>query len=238
MDVKQADAKQVDAKQDLTLPGLLHDLNNVFQTLVDAADLLSGDPQWAHLSSAILRSVERGQRLTSSLESGRGTSASVGHIVAHAISFVEDSMVGAVIKHPLRLSCEVESGIELRRAWAWERVLINLFLNARRAMPKGGCIHVGARRWGGRIEIVVRDEGSGIPTELLDTLFEPHVSGSGSSGLGLHIVATIVHQDGGSIRAANLEDRKGAEFLITLPMSAAVFSRAGDTKMLASASAI
>jgi signal transduction histidine kinase len=220
------------SQQDLTLPGLLHDLNNVFQSLVDAADLLSGDPQWQHLSSAILRSVERGQRITSSLEAGRGTSASFGHIVAHAISFVEDSMMGSVIKHPLRFSCDVEPGIELRRAWAWERVLINLFLNARRAMPKGGCIYVGARRWGGRIEIVVRDEGSGIAPELLDTLFEPHVSGNGSSGLGLHIVATIVHQDGGSIRAVNLEGGKGAEFTITLPMSAAVFVRPADSKSL------
>ena len=35
-------------EEDLTLSGLLHDLNNVFQTMVDAADLLSGDAQWQH----------------------------------------------------------------------------------------------------------------------------------------------------------------------------------------------
>jgi len=197
----------------------------VFQTMVDAADLLSGDPQWQHLSSAILRSVERGQRITSSLESGRGTSASFGHIVAHAISFVEDSMVGSVIKHPLRFNCEVEPGIELRRAWAWERVLINLFINSRRAMPEGGSIHVRAKRTEGGIEIAVRDQGSGIAPELLDTLFEPHVSGSSSSGLGLHIVATIVGQDAGSVRAFNVHGGKGAEFVITLPASAAVASK-------------
>src|SRR5258708_6630458 len=139
-------------------------------------------------------------------------------------------MVGSAKKSPLRFSCDVESGIELRRAWAWERVLINLFLNARRAMPKGGCIHVSARRTGGKIEIVIRDEGSGIAPELLDTLFEPHVSGSGSSGLGLHIVATIVRQDGGSVRAANVAGGKGAEFRITLPASASVFLRAPDPK--------
>ena len=213
------------APKDLTLPGLLHDLNNVFQSLVDAADLLAGDPKWHYLSSTILRGIERGQRITSSLESGRGASASFAHIVAHAVSFVEDSSIGSVQKTPVRFHCEVEPGIELRHAWAWERVLINLFLNSRRAMPQGGSIHVGAKRVNGHIEILVRDDGSGIAPDLLATLFEPYVSGSGSSGLGLHIVETIVRQDGGSIRASNVPGGKGAEFLITLPQSAAVSGR-------------
>jgi len=222
--------------KDLSLPGLVHDLNNVFQNLVDAADRLAGDPKWHHISSAILRGVEHGQRITASLESGSGTSASFTHIVAHAVSFVEDSSVGSAQKTPLRFSYEVEPGIELRRAWAWERVLINLFLNARRAMPQGGSIHVAAKRVNGRIEILVRDEGSGIALELLETLFEPHVSGSGSSGLGLHIVETIVRQDGGSIRASNVAGGKGAEFLITLPASAAVSARPAEAQALASVS--
>ena len=41
---------------DLTVPCLVHDLNNVFQTLVEAADLLSEDPRWAPVSAAMLRS--------------------------------------------------------------------------------------------------------------------------------------------------------------------------------------
>jgi signal transduction histidine kinase len=222
--------------KDLTLPGLLHDLNNVFQTMVDAADLLSGDLRWRHLSSAILRSVERGQRLTASLESGRGASASIEDLVAHAISFVEDSTVAAGNKFALEFTCDLEPGIELRRAWAWERVLINLFINSRRAMTEGGSIHVRAKRTEGWIEIAVRDQGSGIAPELLDTLFEPHVSGSSSSGLGLHIVATIVGQDGGSVRAFNVPDGRGAEFVITLPASAAVAIRPPVSKELASVS--
>jgi two-component system C4-dicarboxylate transport sensor histidine kinase DctB len=78
-----------------------------------------------------------------------------------------------------------------------------------RAMPAGGTIQVRARRVNGQIEIVVRDEGSGIAPEVLDHLFLPHVS-TGSSGLGLHIVETIVKQDGGSVYAANRSDTHGA----------------------------
>jgi signal transduction histidine kinase len=66
------------------------------------------------------------------------------------------------------------------------------------------------------IEIVVRDEGRGIAPEILPEIFRPHVSTRGS-GLGLHIVETIVKQDGGKVSAPNGGDGRGAEFTITLP---------------------
>lgn len=198
---------------DLTLPCLVHDLNNVFQTLIEAADLLSADARWEPLSSAILRCVERGRNIAASIESTEETAASLEAILNNAVSFVQDSLIGG--RGPrIVFQSEIEPGIELRRNWAWERVLINLFSNAVRAMPNGGVIFVHACRRAGEIEIVVRDEGPGIAPEILDTVFQPHVSTSGS-GLGLHIVETIVQQDHGSVKAANRAG--GAEFTITIP---------------------
>lgn len=197
---------------DLTLPGLVHDLNNVFQTLIEAADLLSADSRWASLSGAILRCVERGRSIAASIESTEETAAPLETILNNAISFVQDSMIGGGPR--IVFQCDLEPAIELRRNWAWERVLINLFSNAVRAMPNGGIIFVHAARRAGQIEIVVRDEGPGIAPEILDTVFQPHVSTSGS-GLGLHIVETIVQQDHGSVKAANRAG--GAEFTITVP---------------------
>jgi signal transduction histidine kinase len=216
-------------EQDLTLPGLVHDLNNVFQALVDAADLLASQPECEKVSASILRSVERGRHITASIANG-GASVTFEKVLAGAIAFVEDSAPGGK-RTDIRFVCEVDSSIELRRGWAWERVLINLFLNSRRAMPDGGAIHIRARRKGRHIEISVADDGSGIDPAILDTIFEPRVSGHGSSGLGLHIVRTIVSQDGGSVRAVRLE--KGTQFVMTLPASAAVepqsrMARAGD----------
>ncbi len=206
-------------REDLTISGLVHDLNNVFQTLVDAADLLAGDPRYAKLSAAILRSVERGKNIAAGLQAGTGEDTPFEQILANAIAFVEDSLEAG--RGPeIRFVHDVEPGIKLGGHWAWERVLINLFLNAMRAMPAGGTIQVLARRTGGQVEIVVRDEGSGIAPGLLEHLFLPHVttgSSGGSSGLGLHIVETIVKQNGGYVRAANRSDAHGAEFSITLP---------------------
>jgi signal transduction histidine kinase len=200
---------------DLTLPCLVHDLNNVFQTLVEAADLLSDDPRYAAVSAAILRSIERGKSITSSIRSSEETPAAFETILDNAISFVEDSMISG--RGPrIRFIREIDPGIELRRTWAWERVLINLFSNAVRAMPEGGVIYIKARRTEREIEIVVRDEGPGIAIEILKDVFKPHVSTHGS-GLGLHIVETIVKQDDGEVRAVNRPDGRGAEFTIRVP---------------------
>jgi signal transduction histidine kinase len=201
---------------DLTLPCLVHDLNNVFQTLVEAADLLSVDPQWAPVSAVILRSIERGKGITDSMQQVEQPPAPFETILNNAIGFTEDSLIGG--RGPeVRFVCEVEPGIELRRTWAWERVLINLFSNAVRAMPDGGTIYVSACIGDGHAEIVVRDEGGGIAPEILADLFRPHVSTKPRGGLGLHIVETIVKQDDGEVRASNRADGRGAEFRITIP---------------------
>src|ERR1700680_230704 len=152
-------ARLVEA-DDLTLAGLVHDLNNVFQTLLEAADLLSTDPRWVPLSAVIARSVERGRTIAASMQTGEHPSASFDTVVRNAIAFMEDSIL-AGRKPEIRFTCEIEPGIELRRIWAWERVLINLFSNAVRAMPRGGLIHVRALQHGQDIQIVGRDEGPG-----------------------------------------------------------------------------
>jgi signal transduction histidine kinase len=212
---------------DLTLSCLIHDLNNVFQTLFEAADLLSADPRWASLSAAIVRSIERGKGITSSLQATENSgAASLETILDNAIAFVEDSLIGRR-GHKILFDCEVEPGMELRRNSAWERVLFNLFWNAVRAMPKGGVIHVAARRRADQLEIVVRDDGPGIPLEILDRVFEPRVSTKSSGGLGLHIVETIVKEAEGEVRVAN-HPAGGAEFTITIPLQQAPLAIAAE----------
>jgi len=200
---------------DLALPGLIHDLHNVFQTLLDGADALSGDPRWAHLSAAIFRSIERGREITLSMQAIDQPSAPFETVLENARSLVEDSMMSRR-DAKIQFDCRIEPALILRNAWAWERVLINLFCNAVQAMPRGGTIFVSACRKNGAIQIVVADEGCGIAPELLAVIFDPRVSSKPSGGLGLHIVYSIVKQEAGEVRAAN-RDGCGAEFTIILP---------------------
>lgn len=210
----------MDPLLDLALPGLIHDLNNVFQTLMDAADTLSGDPRWTHLSSAIFRSVERGREITQSMQAIDQPSAPFATVLENARTLVEDSMMSRP-GPKIQFDCRFEPELVLRHAWAWERVLINLFCNAVQAMPQGGTIFVDARRQHNDIQIVVADEGSGIAPELLAVIFDPRVSTKTLGGLGLHVVHSIVKQEAGEVRAAN-RDGRGAEFTITLPVQPVV----------------
>jgi signal transduction histidine kinase len=210
----------MDPLLDLALPGLIHDLNNVFQTLMDAADSLSGDPRWVHLSAAIFRSVERGREITQSMQAIDQPSLPFETVLANARTLVEDSMMSRP-GPKIQFDCRIEPDLMLRHAWAWERVLINLFCNAVQAMPQGGTIFVEARRKHNDIQIVVTDEGSGIAPELLAVIFDPRVSTKTLGGLGLHVVRSIVKQEAGEVRAAN-RDGRGAEFTITLPAQPAV----------------
>ncbi len=202
-----------DPKPDLTLRGLIHDLNNVFQTLIDSADRLSEDPKWRDLSQSVMRNIERGIRISRSMEGSESPGAHFEAILDRAIAFVEDSRPSSGIQFKRR----VDGELWLRRSWAWERVLINLFLNSARAMPRGGMIEVDANRSPENVRIAIRDTGSGIPPEMLGQLFLPNVSTKETGGLGLHVVETIVRQDGGSVTARNRADGPGAEFLIQLP---------------------
>ena len=215
---------------DLTLPCVVHDLNNVFQALLSAADALSEDPQWQGVSAAILRSVERCQEITASLVTAAQPPAELAVVVENAIALAKDSMIAG--RGPaMKFVSEVEPGLVLPQAWAWERVLINLLLNAVHAMPQGGTATVRARQAEGRMEIVVTDEGTGIAPELLAAIFEPHVTTRATQqseaaaaskqgrGLGLHIVHTIVTEQRGQVRVANRPEG-GAEFTITIPDAA------------------
>jgi signal transduction histidine kinase len=100
-----------------------------------------------------------------------------------------------------------------------KQVVLNLLLNARDAMPRGGTISVGARAEGGNVTIRVDDTGVGIPPGHIDRVFDAffttkkEVSGV---GLGLSVTHGIVHQHGGTITVASAVG-KGTRFTITLP---------------------
>ncbi len=208
------------ALPDLTTQCLIHDLNNIFQTLMEAADLLSEDPGWEPLSAAIFRSIERGKDITLSMQTANHVPAPLETILEKAVTFVQDSV--ALHHGPqVGFTCDIEPGIVLRHPWGWERVLLNLFLNSVHAMPRGGTISVRARRTDREFEIVVADDGRGIAPDLLPRIFQPNGSTKIGGGLGLHIVNSIVTSEDGTVRAANRETG-GAEFTITVPAGSPV----------------
>ena len=210
--------------EDLTLAGFVHDLNNIFQNLVEVADVLSQDPQNEYLAAALLRSVERGRDITLAITAAQEDPAPLMTVVNRAQGWVEDALISRR-STAIRFLCDLEAGLEVQRSRSFERVLINLFSNSVRAMPSGGTIAITAHRQSGRLCICIADDGPGIPPKLLPDIFRPDVSTRTGSGLGLHIVETLVREAQGEIRAAN-RSQGGAEFTILLPGHPALLRRA------------
>jgi len=206
---------------DLTLHGLVHDLNNVFETIQDAASLLGQDAKYSRLSASLERSVRRGQRILSSYLEQSQASLDLEGILEDACEFARD-FLHAVKGPKLEFVSKIESGIRVPgNSYAWERVFANLFLNAAQAMGENdGTVEITAARAMSGIEITVADDGPGISPKILPNIFEPGFSTRAKrSGLGLHIVKTIVESCGGSIAASNCPNAAGAQFQIRLPGS-------------------
>jgi two-component system sensor histidine kinase ChvG len=96
------------------------------------------------------------------------------------------------------------------------QVVDNLIDNARSFSPPGGTVRVACRRLKSQIEIIVDDDGPGVPDEAIEKIFErfythrPHQPFGQNSGLGLSISKHIIEAHGGRIRAEN-RVRPGAE---------------------------
>jgi signal transduction histidine kinase len=103
-----------------------------------------------------------------------------------------------------------------------QQVFLNLFLNARDAMPRGGWLSVSTRIDAGAVVAEVADTGSGIPPEQLARIYDPFFTtkaiGRGT-GLGLSISYGIVQEHDGSIRCDSAVGQ-GTRFAVTLPLAA------------------
>jgi signal transduction histidine kinase len=102
-----------------------------------------------------------------------------------------------------------------------ERVFHNLLLNACEAVDaESGCINIHARRSEDSVEIVVSDNGSGIPESVRDRMFEPFVSHGkvNGTGLGLSMVQKTVQEHGGQISVETAAPT-GTAFRFTLPVN-------------------
>ena len=102
-----------------------------------------------------------------------------------------------------------------------QQVFLNLFLNARDAMPRGGWLTVSSRTDGSGVIVEIADTGSGIPPEQLARIYDPFFTtkaiGRGT-GLGLSISYGIVREHDGSIRCDSTVGQ-GTRFTMSLPVA-------------------
>jgi signal transduction histidine kinase len=107
---------------------------------------------------------------------------------------------------------------------ALRQVLLNLLDNAVRYGPAGQTVKVGTAASNGTWELIVEDEGQGVPVGERERVFESYyrmkrdmASATGGSGIGLAVVRGLVEQHGGTVRIQGTRTGVGARFVVTIP---------------------
>jgi two-component system, cell cycle sensor histidine kinase and response regulator CckA len=219
--------------------GVAHDFNNLLTVINGYADILLADaPEGTRVElEQIRRAGERAASLTQQLLDFSGRSLG-------EVSVCDANMVIAEAERMLRrvIGSDVEIVVSLSTAPAWmlcdpaqlERVLLNLVINARDAMPGGGELRVATavtpHGWefaresrpeetGHAVVISVVDTGTGMTDEVRARLFEPFYTtkepGRGT-GLGLAVVDAFVRQARGEIQVESVLG-EGTAFHLRLP---------------------
>ncbi len=146
--------------------------------------------------------------------------------VVEVIAAAMDTVRTAALAKSIALNIDIEDGIEPIPADAGrlQQVVWNLLSNAVKFTPNGGRVDVVAQQRTGEIEIVVRDNGQGIPPAFLPFVFERfRQAQQGTSrphsglGLGLAVVRHLVELHGGSVVADSAGVGRGATFTVRLP---------------------
>ncbi|MFZ5496061.1 MAG: response regulator [Verrucomicrobiota bacterium] len=224
--------------------GIAHDLNNTFSPILMAVTLLRDslrDAKQLELLGGIESSARHGASLIRQLlnfargADGERTEVQVRTVIRNVVTLLGDTL-------PRTIQIEFNTSSDLWPVHADStqlvQVLMNLGINARDAMPKGGRLVFSAdnivvdeaitvanpgTRTGPHVRITVADTGTGIPPQLLDRIFDPFfttkAAGKGT-GLGLSTVLGIVKGHQGFVQVQS-EAGRGTEFRIHLPAAPA-----------------
>jgi signal transduction histidine kinase len=210
-----------------------HEFNNILTTIINYAKLgLKPDCSEASRLQALEKILKGSQRAATIIHSmlGFARGNSMQREMIDLVALVEEVLVLTdkdLSKHQVHVEKRFVSHPKAPVIRGQiEQILINLIINARQAMPRGGRLFIEVRDnpHMQMAEITIADTGIGIPPERLRLIFEafyttkqPDESGHGGSGLGLSVCRQIIEQHHGRIRVESVVG-KGSKFIVKLPL--------------------
>jgi PAS domain S-box-containing protein len=223
-------------RKDQFLAMLAHELRNPLAPIRNAVELMRQvetlDPAFQPSREMVERQVKHLARLVDDLlDVSRINQGSIrlrkevvdlGTIVQRAVEATR-----ALIDtrgHELRLELPTDAVRLEADPTRLEQVISNLLNNAAKYTMPGGRISVQATQEGNEAVVRVRDNGIGVPPDVLDRVFEPFVQSDGSLarsegglGIGLTLVRSLVEMHGGKVEAHSPGLGQGSEFVLRLP---------------------
>ena len=212
----------------LLAAGVAHEVNTPLtgissftQMLLDRSE--PDDPR-TQLLEKIEQQTFRAAKIVNSLlnlarpSGGETGPVDLNAVIADVLSLLEHQfkMRHMQVRKDLATPAVVVRGVEYKL----QQVFLNLFLNARDAMPKGGWLSVATRTEDGEAIVEVADTGVGIPSEHLARIYDPFFTtkpeGRGT-GLGLSVTYGIVQEHGGTLTCES-HPGQGTRFRLVLPL--------------------
>lgn len=203
-----------------------HDLNTPLAIILGTVDVLRENlPDDVDLRSdldRIARSVHMAKRTATGLLAlaRRQTAEKAAPCDVHQVLDSVLDLCGADLARRgirVRSDFRAERPLATGHAHQLQRLFMNLVSNAASAMERGGELRILTEASGERLQVVVEDDGPGIPERLLGRLFTPFTTGKpDGNGLGLYLCREIAMQHGGSLLGDNRPEG-GARFTLLLP---------------------
>ena len=215
----------------LLAAGVAHEVNTPLTGISSFTQMLLEGADRADPKTALLEKIEKQTFRAAKIVNGLLNLSRLGSSDTERVSVDVNAVIGdvfALLEHQFEAS-RIKVRRELATAPAiilgiehqLQQVFLNLFLNARDAMPRGGWLSVSTRfDEEGMVIVEVSDTGSGIPSEHLARIYDPFFTtkaiGRGT-GLGLSISYGIVRDHQGSIQCDSTIGQ-GTRFTLTLPL--------------------
>ena len=214
----------------LLAAGVAHEVNTPLtgissftQMLLDRSE--PGDPK-KELLEKIERQTFRAAKIVNNLlnlarpSSSEAQAVDVNVVIGDILSLLEHQLRTSRVQVRRDLADQEVPvrGIEYKL----QQVFLNLFLNARDAMPSGGWLSVSTRVRGREAIVEVADTGVGIPPEHLARIYDPFFTTKGEgrgTGLGLSVTYGIVQEHGGML-VCDSAPGEGTKFRLVLPLGA------------------
>jgi signal transduction histidine kinase len=209
-----------------------HEFNNVLMTIINYAKLGLRHKDQATRDRAfdkILAASNRAAKITNGVlgiarhRAEAFTPVDMPKLIEDALVLMEREMNKYRVTVETRFDTAPEA---LCRPSQIQQVLLNLLTNARQAMPNGGriAIRVAHDLESNTVDLIVRDNGRGIPEDVLPRIFDryfstksgPDATGKGGAGLGLSACRDIIEEHHGRVRVESTVG-KGTAFTIKLP---------------------
>ena len=217
----------------LLAAGVAHEVNTPLAVISSYTQMLAkqlqGDPQKSGLLEKITRQTFRASEIVNNLLNFSRTSGTefadvdINKVITDTLALLEHQFKTAKIQ----VQSELTTGISAIQGnpGRLQQVFLNLFLNAKDAMPGGGKLHVETSN-GEMVSVRVSDTGSGIAAEHIQRIYDPFFTTKTTpkegqnrgTGLGLSVTYGIIQEHAGKIRVES-NPGAGTTFSLDFPLS-------------------